>query len=107
VDGRVNQLLSDPANAVTLSSIPSRSQGEIYPLVLPSSERNSSVLSLGGELGFDLTNRLTISASQVLTGQYTPTRFNVIYQLSDRVQARTAVSNQGEGIGVLEYRTNF
>jgi translocation and assembly module TamB len=156
VDGRVNQLLSDPANAVTLSSIPSRSQGEIfallgggftgqlkegettgalttlassaflnslqgtidqvlgsrvnlslYPLVIPSSERNSSVLSLGGELGFDLTNRLTVSASQVLTGQDTPTRFNVIYQLSDRVQARTAVSNEGEGVGVLEYRANF
>lgn len=87
-------------------ALDSRADFRIYPALIPN-DRGASVLSLAGELGYNFTNRFSVSVLQVFTGQDTPTRFNLNYQVSDRWQLRTGISVTGEAVGIVEYRARF
>lgn len=157
VDGRVSELLKDFGKVVTLSSRPSRSDGQIiallgggidkslqegqatqalvnigssaafstvqqalndalghrasfraFPVLLPNQNQNrSSVLAFGVELGYDITDRVSASVLQLLTGVDEPTLVNLSYDINDQLRARTSVSSDGEAVGVVEYRIRF
>ena len=78
-----------------------------FPVLLPDVDGDKSVLSFGTEVSFDVTNRFSVSALQVLTGATQPPIFSARYQLTDELRARASVSGDGEGVGLFEYRFRF
>jgi translocation and assembly module TamB len=89
-----------------------RVQFRLFPALLPAQGRDASILSnsilgLGAELGFAITDRLSISALQVLTDSSEPTRFNIGYQVNDQIRLSTSVDINGQAVGLIEYRWRF
>ncbi|MCM1981653.1 translocation/assembly module TamB domain-containing protein [Lyngbya confervoides] len=78
-----------------------------FPVLLPNKDNDRSVLAFGAEISYDVTDRLSVSALQILTGIEQPTLFNLKYNLTDQLRARTSISSDGEGVGLLEYRMRF
>lgn len=156
VDGRASELVNDFNQVVTLSSTPSRSEGEIlallggsvsnsledgntelalvnlassafltgfeslfadalgtrasfrlFPVLLPNANQDESVLAFGAELGYDITDRFSVSALQILTGLDEATLFNASYDINEQLRVRSAISTDGEAVGILEYRIRF
>ncbi len=86
----------------------SRASFRAFPVLLPNAnEGQASVLSLGAELGYDVTDRFSVSVVQVLTGVNEPTRVNLSYDINRNLRTRTSISTNGEAVGVLEYRIRF
>jgi len=88
------------------NALGSRADFRLFPTLTPT-ETGNSVLGLGAELGYDVTDRFTASILQVLTTPENPTQFNLRYQVSDQVQVRSGVTLEGEAFGAIEYRTRF
>ena len=78
----------------------------LFPALIPS-ESDRSVLAFGGEFGYDLTEDLSVSVLQVLTGTNEPTLFNISYDINERFRARGSVSTDGDATGLFEYRFRF
>lgn len=86
----------------------SRASFRAFPVLLPdANEGQASVLSLGAELGYDVTDRFSVSVLQVLTGVDEPTLVNLSYDINRNITARTSVSTRGEAVGALEFRLRF
>jgi translocation and assembly module TamB len=86
----------------------SRATFRAFPVLLPNaSENEGSVLSLGAELGYAVTDKFSISVLQVLTGVNEPTLFNLSYDINRNLTTRTSISADGEAVGILEYRIRF
>lgn len=90
----------------------SRTTFRIFPaLVPPSNSRenrnNAAVLSLGAEVGYAVTDNLTLSAVQLLTVPEDPTRLNIGYQLTEQFRFSTQLGLDGESVGLIEFRTRF
>ncbi|MBW4550750.1 MAG: translocation/assembly module TamB domain-containing protein [Aphanocapsa sp. GSE-SYN-MK-11-07L] len=84
----------------------------LFPALIPTNRNrpnlsNGSVLGLGAEVGFDITERFSISAMQILTAPQEPTQFNLGYQLTDQLRLTTSVDVTGEAVGLLEFRLRF
>lgn len=156
VDGRASELVNNFNQVVTLSSTPSRSEGEIlallggslpnslengntelalanlassafltgfeglfadvlgtrasfrlFPVLIPNDGQDQSVLAFGAELGYDITDRFSVSALQILTGLDEATLFNASYDINEQLRVRSAISTNGEAVGILEYRIRF
>lgn len=88
------------------NALGSRADFRLFPTLTPT-ETGNSVLGLGAELGYDITNRFTASILQVLTTPENPTQLNLRYQVSDQVQVRSGITLEGETFGAIEYRTRF
>jgi translocation and assembly module TamB len=73
--------------------------------VLSDNER-SSTLALAAELGFDLTQGLSVSLLQILTAEE-PTRFSLRYQLNDQFTLRGSTDTEGNSQAILEFVTRF
>ena len=73
--------------------------------VISDNERNST-LALAAELGFDITDDLSISILQILTTEE-PTRLSLRYQLSDRFTLRGSTDTEGNSQAILEFMTRF
>lgn len=85
-----------------------RASFRAFPVLLPNQNQNrSSVLAFGVELGYDITDRVSASVLQLLTGVDEPTLVNLSYDINDQLRARTSVSSDGEAVGVVEYRIRF
>lgn len=73
--------------------------------VISDNER-SSTLALAAELGFDLTDDLSIAVLQILTTEE-PTRFSLRYRLSDEFTLRGSTDTEGNSQAILEFVTRF
>jgi len=73
--------------------------------VISDNER-SSTLALAAELGFDLTDDLSIAVLQILTTEE-PTRFSLRYRLSDEFTLRGSTDTEGNSQAILEFNTRF
>ena len=115
-DGQATQAIANIGSSAAFSTVQqslndalgNRASFRAFPVLLPNQNENqSSVLAFGVELGYDITDRLSASALQILTGVDEPTLFNLSYEINDQMRARTSVSSDGEAVGVLEYRIRF
>lgn len=79
----------------------------VFPVLIPSADQNESVLAFGAELGYDVTDRFSVSALQILTGLDEATLFNASYDINEQIRVRSAISTDGEAVGILEYRLRF
>jgi translocation and assembly module TamB len=70
------------------------------------SDRTGATLALAAELGFDLTDNLSVSILQLLTVQE-ETQFNVRYRLNDQFLIRGSTNFSDENRAVLEYEIRF
>ena len=96
----VQNLLSD--------ALGSRVRLRAFPILIPDDETGDrAVLQFGGELGYDVTDRFSVSALQVLTGSDRATLFNLSYDINDELRARTAIGTDAEAVGILEFRLRF
>ncbi|MDS3862178.1 translocation/assembly module TamB domain-containing protein [Thermosynechococcaceae cyanobacterium BACA0444] len=116
-----NQLaLVNIASAAVLNNIQAniddflsnRTTFRLFPALVPpsnnrDSRNNSAVLALGAEVGYQVTDNVTISAVQLLTVPQDPTRLNVGYQLTDRIRLSTQIGLDGNSVGLIEFRTRF
>lgn len=89
-----------------------RTTFRLFPALAPPSNsrdnrNNSAVLALGAEVGYQVTDNLTLSAVQLLTIPEDPTRLNVGYQLTDRIRLSTQIGVDGSSVGLIEFRTRF
>ncbi len=78
----------------------------LFPVLIPN-DTDGAVLAFGGELGYDITDNLSVSVLQILRGIDEPTRFNVSYDINKNFRTRGNISIDGEAVGVLEYRIRF
>lgn len=73
--------------------------------VISDNER-SSTLALAAELGFDLTDDLSIAILQILTTEE-PTRLSLRYQLNDQFTLRGSTDTEGNSQAIVEFVTRF
>lgn len=86
----------------------SRGRFRVFPVLIPNDDdRTRSTLEFGAELGFDITNRFSVSVLQVISDFDEPTLFNLSYELNDQLRVRSAIGTDGEAVGILEYRIRF
>jgi translocation and assembly module TamB len=89
----------------------SRASFRLFPLLTPIKDNNSSntgsTLNLGAELGYDVTDRLSVSLLQNLTAPNDLPQLNLSYDFTDQLRLRSSVNFQGDAVGVLEYRLRF
>lgn len=113
-DGNADLALVNIASSTVLNRVQSyvddafggRAVFRLFPILIPT-ETDRSVLAFGGEFGYDVTNNLSLSVLQVLTGTNDPTLFNISYDINEKFRARGSVSTEGEATGLLEYRFRF
>ncbi|NJK41626.1 MAG: hypothetical protein HC934_10270 [Acaryochloridaceae cyanobacterium SU_2_1] len=84
-----------------------RASFRVFPVLIPSQDQNQSVLAFGAELGYDITDRFSVSALQILSELDEATLFNVSFDINSQLRLRGAISTDGEGVGILEYRLRF
>ncbi|MGF1601525.1 MAG: translocation/assembly module TamB domain-containing protein [Thermosynechococcaceae cyanobacterium] len=85
-----------------------RGRFRVFPVLIPNeNDRTQSTLQFGAELGFDITNRFSVSALQVISDLNEPTLFNLSYEINDQLRVRSAIGTDGEAVGILEYRIRF
>jgi translocation and assembly module TamB len=78
----------------------------LFPTNVLSDNARTSTLALAAELGFDLTDDLSVSALQILTVE-APTRFGLRYRLTDEFTLRGSTDTEGNSQAVLEFVTRF
>ncbi|MBD2461042.1 translocation/assembly module TamB domain-containing protein [Oscillatoria sp. FACHB-1407] len=69
-------------------------------------EDQASTFGLAAELGVDITDNLSTSVVQILTGDV-PTQFNVRYRLSEEFLLRGSTNLSGDNRAVLEFERRF
>jgi translocation and assembly module TamB len=88
----------------------SRASFRLFPLLTPIRDNNSntaSTLNLGAELGYDVTDRFSVSLLQNVTAPNELPQVNLSYDFTDQLRLRSSVNFQGDAVGVLEYRLRF
>jgi translocation and assembly module TamB len=85
----------------------SRATFRLFPVLTPTENRSGSALDLGGELGYDITDRLSVSVQQIVTNPRESPQFTVNYDVNDNWRIRSSVNFEGEAVGVVEYRIRF
>lgn len=78
----------------------------LYPTNVISEDERTSALALAAELGFDITNNLSVSVLQLLTVE-DPTRFSLRYRLNDEFTLRGSTDTEGNSQVILEFQTRF
>ncbi|WAL58448.1 translocation/assembly module TamB domain-containing protein [Thermocoleostomius sinensis] len=78
----------------------------LFPTNVLSDNNRTSTLALAAELGFDITNDLSVSVLQILTVE-APTRFGLRYRLTDEFTLRGSTDTEGNSQAVLEFETRF
>lgn len=71
-----------------------------------SEENTGSTLDVATEIGFDITNNLTLSLVKILTDS-TPTEFNLRYRLTDEFTIRGTTNFDDRNRILLEFETRF
>jgi translocation and assembly module TamB len=78
----------------------------LFPTTVLNERERSSALALGGELGLNITDDLSVSALQLLTVEE-PTQFSVRYRINDRLLLRGSTNLRGDSRGAIEFETRF
>lgn len=78
----------------------------LFTTTVSSENARSSTLGLAAELGFDITDNLSISALRILTAD-DPTRFNLRYRINDELLLRGSTDLNDDNRAVLEFETRF
>ena len=78
----------------------------LYPTNVISEDERTSALALAAELGFDITDNLSVSVLQLLTVE-DPTRFSLRYRLNDEFTLRGSTDTEGNSQVILEFQTRF
>ncbi|HEY9697961.1 MAG TPA: translocation/assembly module TamB domain-containing protein [Trichocoleus sp.] len=78
----------------------------LFPTTLVSEDTRTSTLALAAELGFDVTNNLSVSVLQILT-EPEPTQFNLRYRINENLSVRGSTNLQGENRAIVEFETRF
>jgi translocation and assembly module TamB len=78
----------------------------LFPTTVSSENARSSTLALAAELGYDITDNLSVSVLQLLTVAE-PTRFSLRYRINDQLLLRGSSNLSGESRAVLEFQTRF
>lgn len=96
----LSQLQNLISNALGLTDF------SLFPTTLVSDDARTSTLAIAAELGFDITDNLSVSALQILTAPE-PTQLNLRYRLTDELSVRGSSNFQGESRAILEFETRF
>lgn len=83
------------------------SEFRLFPTYVTSDDSQSSALALGAELGIDITDDLSASVVQILTGSEDATRFNLRYRINDEFLLRGSTNLEDDSRLILEYETRF
>ncbi len=78
----------------------------LFPTTLISEDARTSTFAIAAELGFDLTDDLSVSILQVLTAPE-PTQFNLRYRLSNELSVRGSTNFRGDSRAILQFETRF
>ncbi len=78
----------------------------LFPTTVSSDKARSSTLALAAELGYDITDKLSVSVLQLLTAAE-PTRFSLRYRVNDQLLLRGSTNLSGDNRAVLEFETRF
>ncbi len=88
-----------------------RTSFRLFPVLTPTKDNNNSnnrsALELGAELGYDVTDKLSVSLLQVVTSPNELPQVNLSYDVSSKLRVRGAVNFDGDAIGIVEYRIRF
>ncbi|TVQ20222.1 MAG: hypothetical protein EA367_09155 [Leptolyngbya sp. DLM2.Bin15] len=82
------------------------SEFRLFPTNTASDSGDASTLGLAVEVGFEVTNDLSVSILQVLTAD-DPPQLGLRYRLNDEFRIRGSVSSSGNPSAVLEYQIRF
>lgn len=82
------------------------SEFRLFPTNTTSDSGDASTLGLAAEVGFEVTNDLSVSILQVLTAD-DPPQLGLRYRLNDEFRIRGSVSSSGNPSAVLEYQIRF
>lgn len=104
VQGFLNSALGERINLQLFPTITEVPDKDVQSIAL--SGQSNSVLGLGGELGFDITDQLSVSILRVLTLDI-PTQFNLRYEFTDNLSIRGTTDTAGNNRAVLEFNRRF
>ncbi|MGP1386673.1 MAG: translocation/assembly module TamB domain-containing protein [Thainema sp.] len=83
------------------------SEFRLFPTYVTSDDSQTSALALGAELGIDITDDLSASVVQILTGSEDATRFGLRYRINDEFLLRGSTNLDNDSRLILEYETRF
>lgn len=92
--------INDIGEALGLSEL------RLSPTIVTDPESDVSVLGLAVEAGVDITDDFSVSLSQVIATD-DPTRYNLLYRISDQLRLRGSTNLSGENRVLLEYEARF
>lgn len=114
--GLASQALLNNLQGFFNSALGERINIQLFPTVTEVPDRNvqslalsgnsNTVLGLGGQIGFDITDDLSVSVLQVLTLGL-PTQFNLRYEFTDSLSIRGTTDTAGNNRAVLEFNQRF
>ena len=86
------------------------SEFRLFPITgasrFASDDNSGSDLDVATEIGFDVTNNVTLSILEILTDS-TPTEFNLRYRLTDEFTLRGTTNFDDRNRVLLEFETRF
>lgn len=93
-----------------ISSTLNLSEFRLFPVTgasrFSSEDNSGSSLDVATEIGFDITNNITLSLVKILTDN-TPTEFNLRYRLTDEFTIRGTTNFDDRNRVLLEFETRF
>ncbi|MEA5463434.1 translocation/assembly module TamB domain-containing protein [Leptothoe sp. PORK10 BA2] len=93
-----------------ISSTLNLSEFRLFPVTsasrFSSEDSSGSSLDIATEVGFDVTNNVTLSLVKILTDS-TPTEFNLRYRLTDELTIRGTTNFDDRNQVLLEFETRF
>jgi translocation and assembly module TamB len=97
----------NPVQSFADDVLGSRANFRLFPLLTPTEDKSSTVLELGAEFGYDVTDRLSVSLLQIVTTPNESPQLNVSYDITDQWRVRSSVNFRGDAVGIVEYRIRF
>ncbi len=82
------------------------SELRIFPTLVSEAADEAAVLGLAVEAAVDVTGDLSVSVLQVFPGDQ-PTRYNLLYRVSDQIRVRGSTDLQGDSRATIEYEARF
>ncbi|BAQ64918.1 translocation/assembly module TamB domain-containing protein [Geminocystis sp. NIES-3709] len=112
-EGDSNLGLANLASAALLGSVQGQlqknfgfNQLRLFPTQIFNSEKRTSTLAFGAELGLDITDNFSISITKILTEELAP-QYNIIYRLNDKTILRGSSDFEQDTLGIIEFEHRF
>ncbi|WP_373480125.1 translocation/assembly module TamB domain-containing protein [Geminocystis sp.] len=112
-EGDSNIGLANLASAAVIGSVQGQLQKafgfdqlRLFPTQILNPEKRTSSFALGGELGLDITDNLSISITKILTNEQDP-QYSIRYRINDQTILRGSTDLQQDSRGVIEFQHRF